>query len=137
MRVTNSLLVTIGIAHSVSLQPLSTASPLNWASGSALFPHIFLPPLRRRVCVISCGASWRSLSYQKRCSTHAGKPSGKMTTWRTCSRFLALFAASGSLHSLDQQQYADLKRYLPDDILFKVVRMSMAVSLETRGPLMD
>src|SRR5260370_22822063 len=98
MRVTNSLLVTIGIAHSVSLQPLSTASPLNWASGSALLPHIFLPPPRRRACVISRGASWRSLSYQEGCSTHAGKPSGKMTTWPTCYRFLLTNALQLSTH---------------------------------------
>jgi len=51
--------------------------------------------------------------------------------------FLELFAASGSIHALDQQQYADLKRYLSDDILFKVDRMGMAVSLETRGPFLD
>jgi asparagine synthase (glutamine-hydrolysing) len=50
---------------------------------------------------------------------------------------LELVAASGSPGQLDQQQYTDIKRYLADDILFKVDRMSMAVSLETRGPFLD
>src|SRR5678815_86695 len=44
---------------------------------------------------------------------------------------------NGKLHWLSSLQYMDIKNYLPNDILTKVDRMSMAHSIEAREPLLD
>ncbi|MCL4705764.1 asparagine synthase (glutamine-hydrolyzing) [bacterium] len=48
-----------------------------------------------------------------------------------------ILAALKSTDKLTRLQYVDAKLYLPEDILMKVDRMSMAHSLETRAPLLD
>jgi asparagine synthase (glutamine-hydrolysing) len=57
--------------------------------------------------------------------------------YRAESHMHALMANAPAQSGLDRAQYADMKLWLPGDILVKTDRMSMAVGLEAREPLLD
>lgn len=51
--------------------------------------------------------------------------------------YRALWAASAGAHPLDRLLDLNMRSYLPDDLLVKVDRMSMAHGLEVRSPFLD
>lgn len=57
--------------------------------------------------------------------------------YRAEQPFVALMNGAPARSALDRAQYADLKFWLPGDILTKTDRASMAKSLEVREPLLD
>lgn len=56
---------------------------------------------------------------------------------RAETRYVATMRDAPARDGLDRAQYADFKHWLPGDILTKMDRTSMAVSLEAREPLLD
>jgi asparagine synthase (glutamine-hydrolysing) len=65
------------------------------------------------------------------------KMRGSIGGYRAEDHMERLMTGAPAQCGLDQAQYADMKLWLPGDILTKVDRTSMAVGLEAREPLLD
>ncbi len=113
------------------MQPVSRRLPHGmW--GRNYLHNVALDPVDRYLDTVSVftGLNKRSLYTSDFCR-ELGDDSHVATSFREFGNGVKTTAL------LDSLLYIDSKTYLPGDILTKVDRMSMAVSLETRVPLLD
>ena len=83
-------------------------------------------------------ASWRLIfSEKEKKSLWANPIENKLDNKDPLEPFLKKAQEIKECHYLDRAMYVDLKTWLPDDILVKVDRSTMAHGLEARAPFLD
>ena len=126
--------------------PAGLRAPLFGAAGRIYPKADWAPrPLRAKTTLQSLGSSSeagyaRALAIcapELRDSLYSDEYRRQRGYYRAEDPFMALMRGAPARTGLDRAQYADLKFWLPGDILTKGDRTSMAVGLEAREPLLD
>lgn len=126
--------------------PAPVRAPLFGALGAAWPKADWAPrPLRAKATLLSLardGAEGYARSVgvttpELRAALFSPEAKAALQGHRAEDRYVAAMRDAPARDPLDRAQYADMKLWLPGDILTKSDRTSMAVSLEAREPLLD